>query len=164
MQTPHDQKYYQLSYECNDECFNGADPFMILNNLGNCDCKALVPSIFTRQPKYDFSGNDHNAIMSMYMDVGDGVVEYVIKYIAKSPIPLRTDREIFSKISQTMEHVLTEGDIYQCYAQAATQGCVPLFTAQHVNLGIPPSNTQYKLFSNQCFGEKNTKEVSTTPK
>ena len=74
----------------------------------------------------------------------------MIKYIAKSPIPLRTDREIFSKISQTMEHVLTEcgiyqcyahviteSGIYQCYAQAATQGCVPLFTAQHVNLGIP---------------------------
>ena len=134
---PHDQKYYQLSYECNDEWFNGADPFMILNNLGNCDCKALIPSIFTRQPKYEFSENDHDATMSMYMDVGDGAVEYVIKYIAKSSIPLRTDREIFSKISQTMEHVLTESGIYQCYAQAATQGCVPLFTAQHVNLGIP---------------------------
>ena len=122
---PHDQKY------------NGADPFMLLNNLGNCDGKALVPSVFTRKPKYDFSGNDHNATMSMYMDVGDVAVEYVIKYIAKSPIPLWTDREIFSKISQTMEHVLTESGIYQCYAQAATQGCVPLSTAQHVNLGIP---------------------------
>ena len=76
----HDQKYHQLPYECNDEWFNGADPFMILNNLGNCDCKALIPSVFTRQPKYDFRGNDHNATMSMYMDVGDGAVEYVIKY------------------------------------------------------------------------------------
>ena len=60
-----------------------------------------------------------------------------MKYIAKSPIPLRSDREIFSKISQTMEHVLTESGVYQCYAQAATQGCIALFTAQHVNLGIP---------------------------
>ena len=71
---PHDQKYYQLSYEFNGEWFNDADPFMILNNLGNCDCKALVPSIFTRKPKYDFSGNGHNATMSMYMDVGMGLL------------------------------------------------------------------------------------------
>ena len=143
---PHDQKYYQLPYEC---WFNGADPFMILNNLGNCDCKALIPSIFTRQPKYEFS--EHNVTMFMYMDVGDGAVDYVIKYIAKSPIPLRTDREIFSKISQTMEHGLTECGIYQCYAQAATQGCVPLLTAQHVNLGIP------QVMRNiNCFGKKNT--------
>ena len=59
--------------------------------------------------------------MSMYMDVGVGAVEYVIKYIAKSPIPLPTDSEIFSKLSQTMEHVLTESGIYQRYAQGATQ-------------------------------------------
>ena len=53
---PHDQKYYQLLYENNDEWFNGAYPFMILNNLGNCDSKASVPSIFTRQPTYDLIG------------------------------------------------------------------------------------------------------------
>ena len=156
---PHDQKYYQLSYECNDEWFNGADPFMILNNLGNCDCKALVPSIFTRKPKCDFSGNGHNATMSMYMDVEDGAVEYVIKYVAKSPIPLRTDREIFSKISQTMEHVLTKSGIYQCYAQAATQGCVPLFTAQHVNLGIPQVLRNTNCSRINVLGRKTLRKV-----
>ena len=65
------------------------------------------------------------------------------------------------KIGQTMEHVLTESGIYQCYAQAATQDVVPLFTAQHVNLSIPQvmRNTNCSRIN---VWKKNNKKVSTT--
>ena len=155
---PHDQKLYQLSFESNDEWFNGADPFMILNNLGNCDCKALVPAVFTRLPKYEFA-DDHNVTMSMHMDIGDGAVEYVIKYMVKSPIPIRTDVEIFSKVSLGMEHGLTKSGVYQCYAQAAVQGCVSLFTAQHVNLNIPQLMRNTNCFGINVIGRKTLKKV-----
>ena len=133
---PHDQKFHQLSFESNDKWFNGADPFMILNNLGNCDCKALVPAVVKTEPRYKFD-EGHDATISMHEEIGDGAVEYVIKYMVKSPIPIKSDVEIFSKVNQTMEYGLTKSGVYQCYAQAAIQGCIPLFTAQHVNLDLP---------------------------
>ena len=135
---PHAPKFYQLTYECNDGWFNGSDIFQVLLVLGNADCKALINSMFTKQPKFKFSENDYSAEMILTLDPGDSAMEYVIKYMQKGPLPIETPKEIFNSVIRKMDNnnLTTEG-VFQVYMKAANQGTTPLLTAQHINLHLP---------------------------
>lgn len=158
---PHAEKIYQITFECNDEWFNGADPFMILLVLGNADSKALVNSMFTKKPKFKFSEEDCTAEMILTLDPGDSAVEYVIKYMQKGPIPIQTSKEIFTNVAKKMDHVLTEGGIFQVYIRAAIQGTIPLLTAQHVNLHLPQVLRNTMCTRINVLGRKTLKRIES---
>ena len=59
----HKAKLFQVTFECNDEWMNGADPFLIFFVLGNADTKSLVQPAFTKKPRFTFSDSSHEATM-----------------------------------------------------------------------------------------------------
>ena len=153
----HDKKLYQVTFQSNDEWFNGADPFLILLVLGNADTKALVQPAFTRKPKFVFSETDFNATMTLYISPGDSAVEYIIKYMGKAPIRTKTNKEIYMNVSKKMEHAITESGVYQCYTQAAIQGSTSLLSAQHINLNLPLVQRDTQCKSINVTGRKSLK-------
>ena len=101
---PHDKKKIQLSFPSNDGLFNGADPFLILFNLGNADTKALIPSAFTKCPKVVPSEDELGySLQFCNLDTTDPS-EYVLKYMCKSPFPSRTNEKILEQVVKRMAY------------------------------------------------------------
>ena len=99
---PHDPKYYQASYPCNDGLFNGCDHFFMLSNLGNVDTKAIIPPKFVKPPK--ILPNEDNTALKIYfheLDTTDSS-EYILKYMTKAAVPLKKDNEIMNEVVQRM--------------------------------------------------------------
>ena len=133
---PHDETYSQLSFPCNDEWFNGADSFCILNSLGNCDTKAMVPSQLQKCPKVEICPDGPK--LHFYIAEVDAV-EYVIKYTCKGPVPIKTNKEILTLVTGKLDSTqhFTEKHVRSMYCQTAIQETVCLYSAQHSNLGLP---------------------------
>ena len=159
---PHDKKYIQLSFPCNDGMFNGADPFLILYNLGNADTKALVPAMFAKCPKVISSPDGSKLELQFYLHDSTDPIEYVIKYMSKSTIPLKTDNDIMKLVVERLkqEDTFTKKHIYSMYAQSAIQNCVCLYNAQHVNIGLPQILRNTKCKTVNCLGRKTIKKNS----
>ena len=161
---PHDKKFTQLSFPCNDGSFNGSDPFLILNCLGNADTKAIIPSAFTKCPIIVEVNGSY--ILRFYQQDTNEAVEYVLKYTCKPPIPTMLDSEIMkyvllrnrqgrNKQSKNNEDnndqnidaatdaetdTLQPADIYSMYNQAAVQQTVCIFMAAHLCMNLPLVN------------------------
>ena len=136
---PHDRKMTQLSFASNDGYFNGADPFAILNNLGNADTKALVPPMFCKCPKVLIAEDGTKLELYFYLHDTADPIEYVLKYITKSNRPMKTDNEIMKLVLDKIEHenIFSSKIVYSMYAQHAIQFCICLLNVQHVNIGLP---------------------------
>ena len=173
---PHDKKYIQLSFACNDGSFNGADPFLILQTLGNADTKAVIPAAFTKCPKIVYSDDDENYTLQFYHLDTDDPAEYILKYMCKSPIPILGQEEIVEKVLQRMVYqpqntnsdsqnqnreTLKPKHVYAMYNQSAVQHTVCHFMAVHVLLGLPIVLKNYSVKTYNCVGRKTVTKKST---
>ena len=173
-QDPHDKKFVQLSFESNDGNFNGADPFLILNNLGNADCKALIPSIFMKCPKIVISEDRLSAKLVFYHHDSDDGCTYVLKYGLKPAIKAKPDNKILAEVierytyrnpddqnAQNAENdpnILKPKMIRAMYNQVAVQHHVCLFQAQHVNINLPQILKNYHVENVNCLGRRTLKK------
>ena len=153
---PHDKKFIQLSFRSNDGLFNGTDPFLMLNTLGNADTKALVPSIFAKCPKVLSSSDKEDLELLFYLLDSDDPIEYVIKYLSKGVFPLKPDKSIMKLVLERMEYedTFTKRHVLSMYSQEAVQHCVCLYNAQHVNIQLPQILRNTKCTSLNCLGRK----------
>lgn len=173
-QDPHDKKFVQLSFESNDGNFNGADPFLILNNLGNADCKALIPSIFMKCPKIVISEDRLSVKLVFYHHDSDDGCTYVLKYGLKPAIKAKPDNKILAEVierytyrnpddqnAQNAENdpnILKPKMIRAMYNQVAVQHHVCLFQAQHVNINLPQILKNYHVENVNCLGRRTLKK------
>ena len=179
---PHDKKYIQLSFPCNGGSFNEADPFLILQTLGNADTKAVIPVAFTKCPKIVYSDDDENYTLQFYHLDTDDPAEYILKYMCKSPIPILGQEEIVEKVLQRMVYqpqntnsdsntlnpaenqnreTLKPKHVYAMYNQSAVQHTVCHFMAVHVLLGLPIVLKNYSVKTYNCVGRKTVTKKST---
>ncbi len=181
---PHDRKFFQLAFACNDGSFNGADPLLILLVGGNADTKAIVPSPFIKCPKILPSDDRSTLELHFYQLDNEDPQEYILKYTTKSPVPLKPDNDIMKEVLQRKAHELIDSNdnfdgididgnsngaannqvtfkanvVNAMYKQSAVQTSVCSFNAQHVIMGIPQILKNYDVTSFNCLGRKTIKK------
>ena len=152
---PHDKKKIQLSFPCNDKWFNGSDPLKVLNVLGNCDDKAIIPPAFMKPPKIRWENGV--PILKFHEGTGISQQEYLLKYMLKDILPPKTNIELLQLAMETLgdDEFIDNGTLRRAYCKVGTEQTVSLLNACHVNLGLP------LVFRDTRCTDVNVKGIST---